>query len=56
MVDEQYDHGKNIFQATVNITPDDNADTITARVQVLEHTFYPRVIESLLKKKPMPVP
>jgi len=55
MVDDQYDHGKNIFQATVHITPDDNVDTITGKVQVLEHEFYPRVIESLLKKKPMPV-
>ena len=56
MVDEIYDHGKNIFQATVKITPADDASTIAGKVQVLEHEFYPRVIESLLKKKPMPVP
>lgn len=56
MVDEQYDHGKNIFQATVTVAADDDATTIAGKVQVLEHEFYPRVIESLLKKKPMPVP
>jgi len=56
IVDEIYDHGKNIFQATVPIVPGDNAITIAGKVQVLEHEFYPRVIDSLLKKKPMPVP
>jgi phosphoribosylglycinamide formyltransferase 1 len=51
-VDELYDHGKNIFQATVPVTPEDNAATI--KVQVLEHQYYPRVIDSLLQKRPVP--
>jgi len=51
LVDELYDHGKNIFQATVPVTPADNAETIARKVQVLEHECYPKVIESMLKKK-----
>jgi len=51
LVDEIYDHGKNIFQATVPVTAGDNAETIALKVQLLEHECYPKVIESMLKKK-----
>ena len=50
-VDELYDHGKNIFQATVTVTPEDDAASIARKVQVLEHQYYPEVIDSLLKKR-----
>jgi phosphoribosylglycinamide formyltransferase 1 len=51
LVDELYDHGKNIFQATVPVSPGDNAETIARKVQVLEHEYYPKVIETMLEKK-----
>jgi phosphoribosylglycinamide formyltransferase 1 len=51
LVDELYDHGKNIFQATVPVSPGDNAETIARKVQVLEHECYPKVIETMLEKK-----
>ncbi len=53
-VDELYDHGKNIFQATVPIAKDDNAASIAKKVQVLEHEYYPKVIDSLLQKRLSP--
>ena len=47
-VDEQYDHGHTIFQATCPVLPDDTADTLARRVLALEHKYYPQVIEELL--------
>jgi phosphoribosylglycinamide formyltransferase 1 len=51
LVDELYDHGKNIFQATVPVSPGDNAESVARKVQVLEHEYYPKVIETMLEKK-----
>ena len=50
LVDELYDHGKNIFQATVPVEKNDTADSIAKKVQLLEHQYYPTVIDSLLQK------
>lgn len=50
LVDEIYDHGRNIFQAVVPVEKHDTADSIAKKVQVLEHQFYPSVIDSLLQK------
>lgn len=51
LVDELYDHGKNLFQATVPVLPGEDASAIARKVQLLEHEFYPKVIESILEKK-----
>lgn len=48
LVDEQYDHGKTIFQATCPVFLDDTAEQLAKRVQKLEHQHFPKVIESLL--------
>jgi phosphoribosylglycinamide formyltransferase-1 len=53
-VDELYDHGKNIFQATVPVTKEDNATSIAKKVQVLEHEYYPKIIDALLQKRLSP--
>lgn len=47
-VDEQYDHGHTIFQATCPVLPDDTADTLASRVLTLEHKHFSDVIEKLL--------
>jgi phosphoribosylglycinamide formyltransferase-1 len=49
VVDELYDHGKHIFQATCPVLPDDTPDTLAARIHALEHANYPRVIEEFIK-------
>ena len=46
LVDEHYDHGKTIFQATVDVHPDETPESLAARIHVLEHEHYPRVISS----------
>ena len=47
-VDELYDHGSVIFQATCPILPGDTAETLAERIHALEHRHYPEVIEKLL--------
>ena len=47
-VDEQYDHGDIIFQATCGVNTTDTADTVAQKVHQLEHEHFPRVIESVI--------
>lgn len=49
-VDEHYDHGDVIFQATCPVTPNDTPDTLAQKVHVLEHRHYPAVIEEVIVK------
>ena len=49
-VDEIYDHGKIILQATCPITKEDTPDTLAAKVHALEHIHYPAIIADLVKK------
>ena len=44
-VDEQYDHGATIFQATCPVLPSDTPESLANRVHELEHLHYPLVIE-----------
>lgn len=43
-VDEQYDHGQTIFQATCPVTPNDTPDSLADKVHALEHLHFPRVV------------
>lgn len=44
LVDEVYDSGEIIFQATVDVLPGDTADDVEAKIHRLEKQHYPRVI------------
>ena len=48
-VDELYDHGNIIFQATCAINDKDTAHSLAQKIHLLEHQHYPRVIEEILK-------
>ena len=48
-VDEVYDNGDIIIQKTCPVLPDDTASSLAERVAVLEHKYYPEIIESLVK-------
>ena len=47
-VNEKYDAGNIIFQATCDCAPDDSAETLAKKVHELEYEHYPRVIEEIL--------
>ncbi|MBR9919689.1 MAG: phosphoribosylglycinamide formyltransferase [Bacteroidetes bacterium] len=48
-VNENYDEGAYIFQASCRIEPTDNAKEIAAKVLKLEHKYFPLVLESLIR-------
>lgn len=49
-VDELYDHGEIIFQATCKVADNDTASTLAQKIHVLEHAHYPKVIAEILQK------
>lgn len=49
-VDEIYDHGKIIFQATCPVEENDTAASLAQKIHSLEHLYYPSEIEKLLKQ------
>ena len=49
VVDEQYDHGKNIFQAACIIDKEDTPDDLAAKIHTLEQENFPRVIDEYIK-------
>lgn len=44
-VDEQYDHGDIIFQARCPIEENDSPQQLAQKIQLLEHEYYPAIIE-----------
>jgi len=50
-VDEIYDHGAIIFQATCEVAENDTAASLAQKIHVLEHANYPVVIADLIKKQ-----
>jgi len=48
-VNERFDEGEIVFQSRVRIQPDDTLDIIRFKVQQLEHTHYPKVIEQFIR-------
>jgi phosphoribosylglycinamide formyltransferase-1 len=49
-VDEQVDHGQILGQKEVKILPNDTAETLHARIQVVEHELYSAVIGQLCER------
>ena len=47
-VNQFYDEGQILFQASVSIKSKDSAVDIADKVQLLEHEHYPKVIKKLL--------
>lgn len=49
LIDEHYDRGTTLFQASFDVTPQDTAATIEERIHQLEHQHYPEVIEQYIR-------
>ncbi|MDR0364274.1 MAG: phosphoribosylglycinamide formyltransferase [Bacteroidales bacterium] len=47
-VNEKYDDGTYIFQATCDISPTDTPDSLAQKIHALEHEHLPKIIEKLL--------
>lgn len=48
LVNEEFDKGKILFQKEVAIDDCKNAEEIAAKVQQLEHEFYPKIIQNFI--------
>ena len=48
LVNEYFDQGEIIFQASVDVTSQDSVEEIANKVHKLEHTYYPKLINKLL--------
>jgi phosphoribosylglycinamide formyltransferase-1 len=51
MVNKEYDKGKIVFQAKCFLTDDDTAETLSKKIQALEHEHFPKVIDALICSK-----
>ncbi len=48
LVDEQYDHGKTLFQARCEVLPCDTAKDVAAKIHLLEQAHFPEVVDDYL--------
>ena len=48
LVDEKYDHGKIIFQATCPVAENETVDSLGQKIHELEHASYAKEIEKLI--------
>ncbi|MDR1761050.1 MAG: phosphoribosylglycinamide formyltransferase [Bacteroidales bacterium] len=51
LVDEVYDNGKTLFQATCDISLDDTPETLAQKVHALEYKHFPRVVAEFVSNK-----
>ena len=49
-VNERYDEGNIIFQATTPITEEDTPESLATKIHALEYKHFPEVIKQLLQK------
>jgi phosphoribosylglycinamide formyltransferase-1 len=49
-VDEKYDRGETIFQATCTVDENDSAESLAIKIHQLEHEYYPITIDKILKE------
>ena len=47
-VNENYDEGEIIFQKKIKINKTDTVKIISKKIKIIEHKYYPKVIERLL--------
>jgi phosphoribosylglycinamide formyltransferase-1 len=51
-INEYYDEGEIIFQASCPLSPTDTPEDVATKVHALEYAHYPRVVENLLSGNP----
>lgn len=51
LVNEEYDDGLILFQSKCKVYKDDTPESLQSRIQSLEHSIYPKVIENIIRTK-----
>ena len=50
-INEHYDEGNTIFQATCPVLPTDSPDDVAKKVHALEYEHFPKIINQVLSNK-----
>ena len=50
-IDENYDEGSTIFQATCEVLPTDTPEEVAQKVHKLEYRYFPEIIEKTVLKE-----
>ena len=48
LVNQNYDEGKIIYQESFSLSPDENLESLTAKIHELEQSLFPKIIEETL--------
>ena len=48
LVNEKYDEGRILFQASTDVTKEDDPDTLAGRIHELEYKHFPNIVEKYL--------
>ena len=51
LVNREYDKGRILFQARCEVSPEDTAETLAAKIHDLEYRFFPKVIADYILHK-----
>lgn len=51
LVNEHYDEGRILFQASCDVLPNDSPDELASRIHQLEHRYFPEVVESYISEQ-----
>lgn len=49
-INENYDEGEIIFQAKCEIVPGDTPETLSVKIQKLEHQYFPGIVKKLISQ------
>jgi phosphoribosylglycinamide formyltransferase-1 len=55
LVDEFYDHGAPVFQTRIPVLPEETPESLANRIHVLEHRYFPAVIEKFVLGADSPI-
>lgn len=50
LVNENYDKGRTLFQASCDITSEDTPDSLTQKIHQLEHKYFPQIVEDYIRE------
>ena len=50
LVNENYDEGRTLFQASCDISPEDTPDSLAQKIHQLEHKYFPQIAEDYIRE------
>ncbi len=54
LVNENYDEGRHLFQAEIDVEEEDTPESLAEKIHVLEHRHFPEVVEKYVRELSIP--